>query len=85
MKSYNTLAELEADQANGFVVVIEGCPPEGKTYFNVTGPYETKQQAHNKAVSIRRKAKRSSADVWDDYYGYSFKVHVKPLWKPTTA
>ena len=74
-KSYDTIEELEAAEANGFVVV--GVSDRENERPWCVGPFDTKVEARKVAVKMRRKIKRLDQDKPPA----KTKVTVRHLWK----
>lgn len=78
-RSYETYEELLEAEANGFVAVVLMVNTRNDYHFaRVVGPYETRREAKNKTVSLRRLFKKH-----DPEYAHVrlLGAHVEPVWK----
>lgn len=76
---YETYEELLAAEANGFVAVVLLVDTRRDYHFaRVVGPYETRREAKNKTVSLRRLFKKPDAEY---AHVHLLGTRVEPVWK----
>lgn len=81
MTTWGDYPQFLRDNANGWVVAYIGKERTLKTplFVNVTGPFDTKEEAQQAAAAMRRRYHRAEKRG-DPLPSIMVSVHVRPLW-----